>query len=183
MRPEEGEMKRTRILIATDGSDFGTAAVDAACSMIDPATTSVRVISAYAEALPVAVDPAFISEKYYEEVEAGNRELAKQIVARAEDRIRRRVGAPSIDIKKMVVRGDADHEIVEAARRWKADLVVIGSHGRGFWGRLLGSVSDGVVHHAPCSVLVVKTTDVRQLGLAPMTHVRARRKGRENVRA
>ena len=45
---------------------------------------------------------------------------------------------------------------INETARGKADLIVVGSHGRGFWGRLLGSVSNGVVHHAPCSVLVVR---------------------------
>ena len=48
--------------------------------------------------------------------------------------------------------------IVEAAERWGADVIVAGSHGHGFWGRLaIGSVSDAVLHHAPCSVLVVRS--------------------------
>ena len=55
-----------------------------------------------------------------------------------------------------VLRGPPDQQIIEKAKEWKADLIVVGSHGRGFWGRLLGSVSNGVVHHAPCSVLVVR---------------------------
>jgi nucleotide-binding universal stress UspA family protein len=48
--------------------------------------------------------------------------------------------------------------ILEAADQFGADLLIVGSHGRGFWGRLtLGSVSDAVVHHAKYPVLVVRT--------------------------
>ena len=48
-------------------------------------------------------------------------------------------------------------EIVSAAKDWPADLIVIGSHGRGGLTRaLLGSVAEGVMRHAPCPVLVVR---------------------------
>ena len=61
-------------------------------------------------------------------------------------------------IESEVERGRASRVIVEAAADWDADLIVLGSHGYGFWERnLLGSVSDSVVHHAPCSVMVVRT--------------------------
>jgi len=50
-------------------------------------------------------------------------------------------------------------EIVEEARRWPADLIVLGSHGRRGINRLrLGSVSEYVVCHAPCSVQVIRRT-------------------------
>jgi nucleotide-binding universal stress UspA family protein len=53
--------------------------------------------------------------------------------------------------------GDPGHEIVEAAKRASADLVVVGSHDRNVLERLfLGSVSSDVIHHAPCDVLVVR---------------------------
>jgi nucleotide-binding universal stress UspA family protein len=48
-------------------------------------------------------------------------------------------------------------EIVNAAKDWPADLIVIGSHGRGGVRRaLLGSVAEGVMRHAPCPILVVR---------------------------
>lgn len=48
---------------------------------------------------------------------------------------------------------------VNAAKEWPADLIVIGSHGRGGVKRaLLGSVAEGVMRHAPCPVLVVRAT-------------------------
>ena len=48
-------------------------------------------------------------------------------------------------------------EIVNAAKDWPADLIVIGSHGRGGLKRaLLGSVAEGVMRHAHCPVLVVR---------------------------
>ncbi|PSN06240.1 universal stress protein [filamentous cyanobacterium CCT1] len=47
--------------------------------------------------------------------------------------------------------------ICNLARTWQADLIVVGSHGRkGFGEALLGSVSNYVMHHANCSVLVIK---------------------------
>jgi len=53
--------------------------------------------------------------------------------------------------------GDPRSVLVEAARREKADLLVIGSHGRSGVARLLlGSVAAHIVGHAPCNVLVVK---------------------------
>ena len=57
----------------------------------------------------------------------------------------------------LVRTGDARHEIIDYAAAWPADLIVIGSHGRRGLDRfLLGSVSEGVVRHAPCSVEVVR---------------------------
>jgi len=54
--------------------------------------------------------------------------------------------------------GSPDGRIVETAEEMAADIIVIGSHGYKQWERLLlGSVSDSVVHHAPCSVLVVRS--------------------------
>lgn len=53
--------------------------------------------------------------------------------------------------------GKTASEIVKAANEWPADLIVIGSHGRGGVERLLlGSVAESVTRHAPCPVLVVR---------------------------
>ncbi|MFN8515911.1 MAG: universal stress protein [Thermomicrobiales bacterium] len=48
-------------------------------------------------------------------------------------------------------------DIVAAAQEWQADLIVVGTHGRGGLGRLvLGSVAESVLRDAPCPVLVVR---------------------------
>ncbi|MEM8804966.1 MAG: universal stress protein [Cyanobacteria bacterium P01_G01_bin.38] len=54
------------------------------------------------------------------------------------------------------VAGSPGRAICQLAKTWQADLVMVGSHGRtGLSEALLGSVSNYVMHHAPCSVLVV----------------------------
>ncbi|MEG4630437.1 universal stress protein [Microcoleus sp. AR_TQ3_B6] len=53
--------------------------------------------------------------------------------------------------------GDPGHSICESAQNWGADLIVLGRRGRtGFAEAFLGSVSNYVVHHASCSVLVIQ---------------------------
>lgn len=67
-----------------------------------------------------------------------------------------RAEVPQASITPCVRTGDAAREIVAAAREWKADLIVVGTHGRQGIGRmLLGSVAEAVLRHAPCSVLVI----------------------------
>lgn len=56
--------------------------------------------------------------------------------------------------------GEAGHQLCEVAKDWGADLVVVGRRGRtGLAEALLGSVSNYVVHHAPCSVLVIQEVE------------------------
>jgi nucleotide-binding universal stress UspA family protein len=53
--------------------------------------------------------------------------------------------------------GKPASKIIEVAKKWSADLIVMGSHGRGkIQGILLGSVSQEVLHQAPCPVLVLR---------------------------
>ncbi len=57
----------------------------------------------------------------------------------------------------LIWEGDPAESIVEAAKSEGADVIVVGSHGRAALGRaLIGSVSDQVVRHAPCPVMVVR---------------------------
>jgi nucleotide-binding universal stress UspA family protein len=64
------------------------------------------------------------------------------------------------NVSEEVISGSPQRAIVERAKEWGADLIVLGSHGYGFWSRaLLGSVSTSVVNHAPCSVLVVRANE------------------------
>ncbi|WP_299488587.1 universal stress protein [Acaryochloris sp. IP29b_bin.137] len=53
--------------------------------------------------------------------------------------------------------GNPGHQVCDLARDWQADLIVVGRHGRtGLTELLLGSVSNHIVHHAPCAVLVIQ---------------------------
>jgi nucleotide-binding universal stress UspA family protein len=66
-----------------------------------------------------------------------------------------RVAHDGVEVTTDVVQGSGAAVLVEASER--ADLVVVGSRGHGgFTGLLLGSVSTQVVHHAACSVMVVR---------------------------
>ena len=78
-------------------------------------------------------------------------ERAKQLLTTLKTRV-------PVDLRdQLLVReGKADREIVEAAKAINADLIVIGTHGRGALGRLLlGSIAESVVRNAPCPVVTV----------------------------
>jgi len=63
----------------------------------------------------------------------------------------------SSDVPEFLESGKPVSKMIEVAKNWSADLIVMGSHGRGkIHGLFLGSVSQEVLHHAPCPVLVIR---------------------------
>lgn len=150
-----------KVMIATDGSDFSTAAITASCrDIIRPENSELLIVSVYEDSYPIMAEPFAMSAEYYQKVEDAVREMCEQHLEEATKIVRAQFSDPNFKVTTEVLRGAPDQQIVERAKDWGADLIVVGSHGRGFWGRLLGSVSNGVVHHAPCSVLVVRKAAV-----------------------
>ena len=147
-----------KILIATDGSDFSKAAIEKACEMLAKGENNlVEIISVSEEVAHPVGEPFAVSTEYIQETEKIGREQATKFAGEAEEIIRGRFANSSVQVTTKIVRGSAGRAIVEEAEIWGADLIVVGSHGYGFWGRaFLGSTSDTVIHHAPCSVLVVR---------------------------
>jgi nucleotide-binding universal stress UspA family protein len=148
-----------RILITTDGSDFSSAAVEKCCQMVvKPEETAIKIVSVYELTLPLDVFPA--PTDFSEKLEASAREQAEKFAEQAAAAINEYFPNSKIDLTTQVSIGAPEQVLIEEAKNWNADLVVVGSHGRGFWGRmLLGSTTDALVHHAPCSVLVVRKSN------------------------
>jgi len=144
-------MSFKKVLIAIDSEPV---AVRAAETGIDLAA-SLRAEVAFIHVMDASLlYPADTGPSPNELVCAGKRD-AKQLVAA----IRQRFSLQSSVLEFFQVGRPAD-EIVKAAAEWSADLLVIGSHGRGGMQRaLLGSVAETVMRHAPCPLVVVRATD------------------------
>ena len=143
-----------KILIATDGSDFSGAAIGECLNIVEPASTVFRVVSVWETPPELAVTTYDLALEYYKQAEDAVRAQAQAAIDSAEKQIKDHFAGNTPSITTALPSGPPDKVIIEEAKKWGADLIVVGSHGRGFWGRLLGSVSTGVLHHAPCSVLV-----------------------------
>jgi nucleotide-binding universal stress UspA family protein len=79
---------------------------------------------------------------------------AQETVSHATETIRKH----GLNAEAVTRSGDPRSQIVEEARTWRADLLLLGSHGRtGIARWLIGSVAEHVVRHAPCSVEVARS--------------------------
>jgi universal stress protein A len=85
-------------------------------------------------------------------------EIEKQLYDHAEV-VLARLAKSLPQTKKVVESGSIKSGIVEYAQDHQVDLIVIGRHGRHGLSRLLGSVANAVLHHAPCDVLAVRVGD------------------------
>lgn len=147
-----------KILIAVEGSEFGKAATEKICEMFgDAKNAEIRIVSAYEMPPLPSHQPFAISPDDVLRLETELREAAEKTVAEAAEGIRQKFPALAARLTTETAAGSPARFIVEEAEQWDADLIVVGSHGYGFWKRTwLGSVSNSVVLHAPCSVLVVR---------------------------
>jgi nucleotide-binding universal stress UspA family protein len=144
-----------RILLATDGTQHSEKAVNMATNFVFPEGSEIKIISIVDMALPLTVDiyTGFVPTTL--EIEQIAKENAAKVLS--ETKILLTEKLPNVKITTDVLLGSPESRIVEAAEEMKSDVIIVGSHGYNRWERLLlGSVSDSVVHHAPCSVLVVR---------------------------
>ena len=141
-----------KILVALDASGHSERALDLVARMRWPAGSRVIVLSVLqpvASALAGAYEPGMFTSGELED----SRHQLEELVARAEGRLRD-VG---FSTEGRVVPGEPRETLIDVAQSERADLIVLGSHGRsGIAKMMLGSVSSHVVTHSPCSVLVVK---------------------------
>lgn len=78
---------------------------------------------------------------------------AGDLVAKAAEELR----AKGLKVTTVVEQGDPQSKIIEQAAKWRADFIVVGSHGhKGLEHFLLGGVSEGVARHAGCSVEIIR---------------------------
>src|SRR5918994_6482492 len=142
----------TRILLATDGSEATVQATLRAVDIADETDSELHVVHVgVVPPLPVSY-PGTVGYAYklYERIEEEFRELLRKESWR--------VKAAGGTVAGAYLRlGSVDLEIVALAKELGVDLIVIGCRDhRGVRRAIEGSVSDGVIRHAPCPVLVVR---------------------------
>ena len=149
------KLQSMKILLAIDRSDFSKAALQTVAKQFRNKGTQVRVlhvvepISGY---ISVDMIPHFVP--HIAKVEQERRNEAKMLVERAAQHLRK----AGFKVSEIVQEGDPKTLIVDHAASWRADLIVLGSHGWKGMGRfLMGSVSEAVSRHAGCSVEIVRS--------------------------
>jgi len=143
------------ILLAIDGSPYSKAALDAVLSRPWPPDACFKVITIVE---PFHPEYAGWQTTYVPlAVEAQKEQIssARALIEESTKLLIEQFGQAAVSNE--VVEGYIKDAILEIAKQWPADLIVVGSHGRrGFTKFLLGSVSEAIVAHAPCSVEIVK---------------------------
>ena len=149
----------TKILLATDGSKEAELASRTAAELAQSTGSELHVLyvweaaNPYVEAVELAGDEP-VTLRLDAELRRQFERQARTMLDAQEEKVRAVGGTVAQAHLRM---GKADHEIVTLAEEIGAGLIVIGGRGRGGIRRaLMGSVSDSVVRHAHCPVLVVR---------------------------
>lgn len=147
-----------KILLATDGSNCSEKATRDVANRPWPAESQVRILSVV-ELPIVQTNP---SPAYSEYPDSMFETAYNAVRSRAEDAAadaRKKLSTTGLNLCncEATPEGEPRSTILDVAKAWEADLIVLGSHGRhGFDRMLLGSVSESVAMHAHCSVEVVR---------------------------
>ena len=139
-------MSFQRILVAIDDCEPALHAVDAAITLARQVGASLAFVTVIPTSLMPPSELGFVEPQRTEQLHARAQSLLRLVRDRAGD-------TPSDEILR---NGAVAEEIVAVAKDWKADLIVIGNHSRPLLERLLlSNTTKGVLHTAPCPVLVV----------------------------
>jgi nucleotide-binding universal stress UspA family protein len=140
---ETGDVVTHRIVVCVDGSEHGNAALSWA---VDEATIHEgEIVAVFAWQMPFVGIPGAFDRDEMENI-------CKVFLA---DAVAAAVPEARVPITQLVAEGDVSASLIAAAE--KADMLVLGSRGRGgFAGLKLGSVSRECAQHAACAVVIIK---------------------------
>jgi nucleotide-binding universal stress UspA family protein len=137
-----------KIIIPIDGSESSAKAIEFGLGIAKVSSAKVILLEVIEDFGPLP--------GYYDAAPAGE-DRVKWISEQRFEKIHPILADTKVNWERKVVEGYPAEEICKLAEKEKVDLIVIGSRGHGILGRfVMGSVSDRVVHYAPCSVTVVR---------------------------
>ena len=142
-----------RILVAVDGSAPSDRALAAGLKLAKEQRAKLRIVHV-ADVLPPAnVEPMYVDfESYRDAILTGGRAMISSAATQAR---RARVKAETRLLETLS--HDLSGEIIAEATRFRADLIMLGTHGRtGLVRIFLGSVAEGVVRHSSTAVLLIR---------------------------
>jgi nucleotide-binding universal stress UspA family protein len=141
-----------RLLHPTDFSKASSAAFARAVAEAKQRRSELVLVHVLAPVIPVAGE-GYVSPSIYEQMSASARAWAQKQM----DRLVAKAKTARVRVRGLLLEGVAHEQIVRAAKRYRADLIVIGTHGRTGVARFfLGSVAARVAATAPCPVLTVR---------------------------
>jgi nucleotide-binding universal stress UspA family protein len=150
---------RMKLLLAIDNSEYSTEAIREVARRPWPPKTIVRVLTVVEPIPPPAAELWYDASGSIERVQQEMTKRATQLTQKASESLKKK----GLKIESAVREGDARSLVVDEARKWSADLIVLGSHGyTGIKRLLLGSVAASVVSHAPCSVEIVRRKQTKK---------------------
>lgn len=141
-----------RVLHASDFSRASGAALAKAVAMAKVNRAELRLVHVLTPVMPIVGD-GYVSPKTYEEIEASTKAAGeKQLAA-----LVRKARTSGVRVKALLTDGVPHEQILRIAKSKRADLLVLGTHGRtGFAKFFLGSIAGRVVALSPCPVLTVR---------------------------
>jgi nucleotide-binding universal stress UspA family protein len=141
------------IVVGTDGSDTATQAVRQATQLARSVGARIELVSAYEPVSDARLREEIVVPQDLHWMINPREDVVATLEAAASE-----IRAAGVEVEVFARQGDPADSILDVAEERGSDLIVIGNKGKtGAKRFLLGSVPNKISHHAPCSVLIIRT--------------------------
>jgi nucleotide-binding universal stress UspA family protein len=150
-----------KILVPLDGSEHSLKALEEAAQIAEKFSGKITLIHVFSVQPIMISEPSAVSSLNMPILTGAEVSMMIEAARKYGNRIlddgQQRTKGAKVQVEKMLVEGHAVQEIARVSNEGSFDLIVIGARGVSHMREmLLGSVTDGVIHHAHCPVLVIK---------------------------
>jgi nucleotide-binding universal stress UspA family protein len=142
-----------RILVAVDDSKPSGSALTVAARLASELKGELAVVHVIDDSRAFRPELAFVDEELMRQLRRDGATIVEEACRQV---------PPGVNREPILIEGDPGDALVATARRWRADLIVIGSDSRGRLAHfLLGSTADSVIRRAPCPVVAVRADEAQ----------------------